>query len=436
MAKKTQNTATKPVIEQYNISVLPRDRSVKEIADWKRAINAAESLFAPQRKTLYDLYNNVVLDTHVTSVLQKRTLAITNVSWSLTDKDGNTLEDFNQVLDSTFFEQLLTYTIESKYYGFSLIQIDWASRSLELVPREHVCPVTKLVLPNPYIYNQGVSYVEPPYSNLTLAVGQPADLGLLIKVAPFAILKRNDVSDWATFCEIFGMPMRVVYYDPSMPSNRNEADNALKSMGGAGYLVLPDGSRVEFPQSGNNQGNDTYDRFAEFCNAEISKAILGQTMTTDVGANGSRAQAEVHLKAEDRIAQNDLKYVERVLNEKLIPIIIAQGVTLPEGAKFQPVQEEQSIPKDVRLDMDLLIHEKVGHLPKDYFRQEYNVEFVDQIDRPDTPPTPATQPPADKQSKKDKKALRLDFSDLSLEETSRLERLYNKLMSFFDQAPK
>lgn len=425
MAKKSRKAAM-PVIEQYNLTIMQNQRTVKELTDWKRAIQAAESLTAPQRKTLYDLYMNIMLDPHVTAVYNKRILSVTNVSWSVVDTNGEEIEDLTKTLDTTFFEDILTYAIESRMYGYSLMQINWQDRIVELIPRAHVNPKEKLVVSNPLIWGQGIAYNEPPYTNLVLEVGKPDDLGLLIKVAPYAIMKRNDVSDWATFTEIFGMPMRVVYYDPNMPSNRIEADKAMQEMGGAGYLVLPDGSRVEFPSTGSSQGNDTYDRFADFCNKEISKCLVGQTMTTEDGA--SLSQSQVHLKAEDRIAQNDLKFVERVLNERLMPILIAQGITVPAGARFQPVEEEQSISKDVRLEMDLRIHNEVGHLPKQYFKEEYNVEFVDSSDAPTEAPTSPKSP------KKTKgKEVKVNNSDF---EAGPSKRWFQNFFDFFAQAPR
>lgn len=430
MAKKARK-ATTPVIEQYNLTIMQNQRTVKELADWKRAIQAAESLTAPQRKTLYDLYLNVVLDPHVTTVVAKRILSVTNVSWSIVDTNGEAIEELTNALDSTFFEDIITYALESRMYGHSLMQIDWQRQTVELIPRAHVNPKDKLVIPNPLQWSQGIAYNEPPYQNLVLEVGKPDDLGLLIKIAPYAIMKRNDVSDWATFCEIFGMPMRVVYYDPNIPSNRIEADKAMQEMGGAGYLVLPDGSRVEFPSTGTNQGNDTYDRFADFCNKEISKCLVGQTMTTEDGA--SLSQSEVHLKAEDRIAQNDLKYVERVLNERLMPMLIAQGVPVPAGAKFQPVEEEQSIDKKTRFDMDVQIHQQVGRIPKTYWQREYNVEFVDASDeeKSEQPEEPTKPNDPKKKPIKKKGEVKVDNSDRRTADS-----IWQNFIDFFAQAPK
>lgn len=430
MAKKDKK-ASSINIQQFPMTVMPIDRNRRELQDWRRGMNAAESLTAPQRKTLYDLYANAVLDLHLTAVMGKRKLAVTNIDWSIVDKDGNVIEDLTKALDSTFFEDILNNILDARFYGFSLQQIDWINKIVELVPRAHVNPADKIVLANPLIWSQGIVYNEPPYTGMCLETGKPDDLGLLLKVTPFTILKRNDIADWAAFCELFGSPLRVVHYDPNTPGNRVEAEKAMQEMGAAGYIVLPDGSTIEFPQTNAQTGNETYDRFAEFCNKEISKGVVTQTMTTEDGA--SLSQSEVHMEAEERVNQSDIRYVRRLLNERLIPIMIAQGVSLPEGAHFQPIEEEQTLSKKDRLDMDLQIHREVGRIPKSYFVQEYNVEFVDASDdeklnsgtvqQPEPTPTKAQKKTATKG-----KEVKVNNSEFA--------GWFQNFIDFFAQAPR
>lgn len=422
-ATKTDSKALKPVVQNYNLTVQQIDRSRKELQDWRRAITSAESLAAPNRKYLYDLYNNLILDTHLSSVMDKRVLPITNLDWVMIDKEGNQIEDICKLLDSTFFDSILTYIIESRLFGFSLQQIDFTNHTTELIPRAHVNPKNKLVLGNPFAFSSGIAYNEAPFMYQVLEAGKPDDLGLLLKVAPYVIMKRGDVGDWATFCEIFGMPLRVVKYDPTLPSNRIEAENAMKDIGSAGYIVLPDGSEIEFPSTGAQQGNDVYDRFADFCNKEISKCIVGNTMTTEDGS--SRSQSETHQKQQDSLTLNDLKLVKRLLNERLIPLMLAQGLQIPEGAKIQPITEEH-IDSETQLKMDLDIHEKVGSLPKEYFKKKYKVEFVDESD---TPPAAAQEPTPEPPAQTKKQAPRVPKA------INNSDNFWKSFFDFFGQAP-
>lgn len=434
--KKAKARDNQTVIQKFNITKLPNDRNLKSLDAWHQAIAAAEDIYVPVRKSLYDLYKNIVLDTHLTAVMDnQRIIATTNIPWMCVDANGEEIPEIQKHLDTTFFEDILTYAIESRFYGHSLMQIDWNAQKVELVPRENVNPRDKLVLPNALMPTLGVAYNEAPYDALTIEVGKPDNLGLLLKVAPWVILKRGDISDWATFCEVFGMPLRVGYYDASNPANLAQVDKAMKEMGGAGYLVMPDNSKVEFPSAGSTQGNDVYDRFMRACDEQISKAIVAQTMTTENGS--SKSQGEVHLEIQESLFAADRKLVERVLNEQLIPLIIAQGGVVPEGAKFKAADEEEELSTKDRLEMDLRIHKEVGRLPKAYFAEEYNVEFVDDSDDEMTPQPEPTPPPAQKPKKEAKpKDLSFDLDDIPLHEQGLFLRLFEGLLSFFGIAPK
>jgi phage gp29-like protein len=60
---------------------------------------------------------------------------------------------------------------------------------------------------------------------------------------------------------------------------------------------------------------------ADWVDKQISKLVLGQTMTTDEGA--SRAQSETHEKARDDIADSDIQQIVDTLNACLtVPYVI------------------------------------------------------------------------------------------------------------------
>lgn len=372
MAKNRKADTVKPKVS-FPIYLVPKDNSSKSLDNWKSAKEQAESIFNPIRKPLIDLYENIVIDTHLSSVIEKRVLSITNTSWSF-GIEGEEIEDIARFCKKHFFEQLLTFIIESKFWGVSVIETDFNKGTCELTPRGHCVPEHKIVLIEPYSSDSGIPYDLPPFDRTVIDVCSN-DIGLLYKVAPYVLLKKGDISDWATFCEIFGMPTRIGKYDPNTPGNEAQLKKALMDMGANAWMAVPIGSEIEFPESNTKSGNDIYERFANFCNAEISKCIVGNTMTTEVGKNGSRSQGEVHERGEDDIKRADRRFVERILNERIIPILIKQGFAIPEGAEFKAVEDEAELTKKEQLEMDLKIHSQVAPIKRDHFSQEYNIEF-------------------------------------------------------------
>jgi Protein of unknown function (DUF935) len=359
----------------FPITILPRDNSKKTLPGWRSARDSAESIYWPQRKSLNDLYREITLDPHLTNEMDTRLRGVTNISWAF-QKEGEPVPEVEALLKKRAFKKLLRHILESKLYGFSLIEcLDLRKGEIELVPREYVLPEQGVVVLDPLSSSEGYDYTKPPFSNRVLAVGEVDDLGLLFKVAPYVILKKGNVSDWATYCEIFGSPLRVGKYDPNMPGNETQVANALKQMGSNAWASFPIGTEFEFIESQKGTGNSVYQSFAEFMNSEISKALVGQTMTSSDGS--SEAQAKIHKEKLEEINRDDREFVMSVLNEDFIPLLIAAGYNIPEGAEFTVMEEESTIPKSDRLDMDLKIHREVRPLKEEYFTEEYNIEFDD-----------------------------------------------------------
>jgi phage gp29-like protein len=91
--------------------------------------------------------------------------------------------------------------------------------------------------------------------------------------------------------------------------------NMLERMVQDAIAVIPDDSSVDFLESGTRSASaDIYEKLLTFSNMEISKAILGQTLTTEMQSVGSYAAAQVHLEVREEIVDADKRLVENTLN--------------------------------------------------------------------------------------------------------------------------
>lgn len=395
MAKKT-NTTEATVIQDLRIEIRSVDRSRKTLDTWRTAMASAENILRPTRHLLYDLYADLVLDDHLDSVMAQRRLAVTTTTL-IFQKDGEEIESLNQLINTEQFEWMLEYILDARYYGHSLIKADFQNGIVELVPRAHVVPSRNIVVAQPYAA-EGIDYTRPPYTNYYLAAGKPLNLGLLLPAAPLVLLKRGNLSDWAQFNEVFGQPTRVGRYDPNMPGQKEQMTAALRESGAMAYMTIPIGAELDFVEANKSGAADTYDKLYERMEAGMSKLIIGQTMTTENGS--SRSQGEVHERVAGKIAKSDRQFVERLLNGRFRQMLLAQGFSEAAQGVFQFIEEEENIPKDKRLTMDLSIHSSVGSLKKEYFAAEYNVAFVDDSDQPVEPAT--KEPPIEPKDTKAK----------------------------------
>lgn len=91
---------------------------------------------------------------------------------------------------------------------------------------------------------------------------------------------------------------------------------AVANLGSDAAAVMPDSMRIEFHQPSSRAGADVFRDLARYMDSQISKAVLGQTMTTDDGS--SRAQAEVHNAVRGDILAADARQLAATLQRDLI----------------------------------------------------------------------------------------------------------------------
>lgn len=369
---KRKKTVQQNIIQKIEVS--QTRRTATDIDSWRTAIKSAESTFFPRRTLLYDLYDEVLLDGHLTAVTEKRKLSVINTPLHFVE-DGKINSAITALISTENFLQLLDDILDSKIWGHSLIELSFENGELNtsLIPRKHVIPEKGIIIKK-QTDSEGFSYREFPFTNYLLEVGENNSFGLLLKAAQYAIYKKGGYGDWAQYCELFGMPFRVAKYDGYDEKTRTDLESALKAAGSAAYIVIPKEADLNFIQN-NTQGSAIlYDMLVDSCNKELSKLVLGQTTTTE--ASGAYAQAKIHQEVEMEIHFGDKLFVKNVLNEKLIPLLRIHGFNVGNG-KFV-FQEKENIDKKTRLEMDLKLADRIK-IDDQYFYETYNIPIPKEV---------------------------------------------------------
>ncbi len=326
-----------------NIVVKQIQRKSQDIENWRNAIRQFDNLLNPSRVLLYDLFEDIELDGQIEAVWGKRRDAILNKDL-LFVKDGKEDEDLGKLLNSTSMRELIEEVLKTISWGYSLIQINsiaWNEEEeqyvidWELIPRKHVHPERgfECVSREQSFASRDILFKEPPLSKYMLWAGKPKDMGLLVKAAQYVIYKRGGFGDWAQFAEIFGMPFREGTYNGYDDNTRQKLEYALEHMGGAGWMVKPEGTEIKIHDNSGSQGSSSlYKDLKDACNAEISKIFLGNTLTTEQGEKGTQALGNVHKEVEDQKNASDEKFVLAVLNGKFRAILKAFGFNVQNGS--------------------------------------------------------------------------------------------------------
>ncbi|MBN2814967.1 MAG: DUF935 family protein [Bacteroidales bacterium] len=351
------------------------DRTAKDISKWKTALKSAEDPDYPDRSKLMDLYHDLMLDGHLTAITEKRILNITNLPIAWQTGTGKQNVQITDLIESEAFENLLRSIIESRFFGYSLNWVDITQPGVQkpkvkVIDRRHVEPSrNKYKTKIGDTLNAGIDYTVPPLSNYILTAGRDDDLGLLLKCAPYVLWKRGDIGDWATFAEIFGSPLRKGKFPLGDDQSKRELEEAMNEAGNANSVIMPDSCDIEFVQnSTTTSGKGVHETFADFLNNEMSKIILGNTMTTD--AQGGNYKGEVHQDSEEGIFEGDKKFSLRILNSTFWYLLEMHGYN-PTGGKFV-VPDTDDIDLKDRIDIDEKLNGMIDIDPA-YFYEKYGV---------------------------------------------------------------
>lgn len=145
-----------------------------------------------------------------------------------------------------------------------------------------------------------------------------AGRGGLARLACFGwMCKSYTMKDWIAFIETYGLPLRLGRYGSSAtPEDVEILFSAVANIGTDAAAVLPDNMRIDFEQIANGPGNDIFENLARWSDEQTSKAVLGQTMTSDNGS--SQAQANVHNEVRHDVAASDARSISGTLNRDLV----------------------------------------------------------------------------------------------------------------------
>lgn len=330
------------VVEKFN------SRSKKDIKDWDKAVNAAGNITRPNRLPYYNICDEIEIDLHLTAVKQHGILdKIFAQEFRIVDDSGVIDEELTDFFRGQWFYDYCEHVIDAIFYGHSLIQvgdiIDVNGRKtiqdITLIPRRHVRPEFGEILKEqtdergyPYRNDDSMMY-------WLVEVGTTRGLGLYKKIAPIVLFKKNVVSAWSEYCEIFGMPTRVGKTNSRDKKDLDRMEQQLEKAGKAAYALLQQGETFEFIESTKGDAFNVYDKFIERCNSEVSKAVVGSTLTTDTAPNGNRSLGDVHLQSSDNVTESIKRLITSVTRDALMVLLERRGLKVA-GKKFEYAEQK------------------------------------------------------------------------------------------------
>lgn len=254
--------------------------------------------------------------------------------------------------------------------GFSVMEIEWRTDPGNFTPAQlthrpqrwfEVDPADGQTLLlrdaglrealNPHKF---VVHRHPQKSGILLRSG-------LARIAAWAwMFKAFTLRDWAVFVQNYGAPLRVGRYGPeSSEAEREVLWRAVANIAGDCAAIVPKGMEIEFIEAGDKKdGSALYQNRADWLDRQVSKAVLGQTTTTDAISGGHA------VSREHRLVQEDIERADaRLLTVTVTRQIAQQAVAFtfgPQQGGYPTVRIGR--PDEVPLEQLVAALEKLGPL--------------------------------------------------------------------------
>lgn len=153
--------------------------------------------------------------------------------------------------------------------------------------------------------------------------GLPVRSGLARIVSWAWMFKAFTQRDWAIFTQTFGQPVRIGKYGPgATEADRDTLYRAVANIAGDCAAIIPDGMLIEFVEAANlGTGHTNYMERSDWLDRQVSKAVLGQTTTTDA-VSGGHAVSQEHRQVQEDIERADARALAAVLNRDLVRVWI------------------------------------------------------------------------------------------------------------------
>ena len=399
LAKGNARRAQKMIIElQRATDALTR----QDMRDWRGAWQLAINVDSPNRQRLYDIYRDALVDLHLSGCIEQRKGFVMSRTFKLVDAAGKENEEAMHYFEQAWFKQMLKLSLDSIYWGHSLIELgDIATDGdgcicydgVMLLPRKHVIPeYGRVVTDLGQDWTTGVEYRQPPFTDWLIEAGQQDDLGLLLKAATQTIPKKNMLAFWDTFGEIFGMPMRIARTTSRDEKEQERLLNMLNNSGSKLSMVANMDTEIEFVESGKSDAYNVYDKRIDRANSELSKLIIGQTMTIEDGS--SLSQSQTHLEVFENLVESDRDMLRDIVNNQLIPRMVKHGFPV-KGLRFEWDDAVDYTPEQ-QVAYEKMIADRYEVDPE-YFAEKYSMPVGER--RQAAPPPPDEDEPDNKEKK-------------------------------------
>lgn len=331
--KRGNTLRVAPQIIQKPLSIIRND-----VRTWKSAQAMAMHPDNPKVFPLYNLYDDILTDARLFSQIENRKQKSIGAFFNIKNQNEEINEELTAELqNSIWFNQIIGYILDARYFGYSLIELDFDANeqpTVTLIQRQNVLSKKGIILKDA-TDDKGIEYRNTnEYGTWLLDFGTAGDIGILNKAVPHILFKKFAQSCWSELCEIYGIPPRVMKTNTRDLQALNRAEQMMRDMAAAAWFIIDDTENFEFASTGTPASGEVYNGLIRLCNDEISLLISGAILGQDTQF-GTRGKEQASQDLLQDLVSADQTLVEQYMNDKVLPALYKIGLLPVEALRFE-----------------------------------------------------------------------------------------------------
>ncbi|NDJ20980.1 DUF935 family protein [Nostoc sp. B(2019)] len=302
----------------------------------------------------YKAYDDLLKDGHCHSVLQKRYLAVIAREWSVqpASKDKIDIKAADMVkyhleslaaraddddLLATGFDRTCYNLLDAVLKGFKPAEILWNVDGKEFYPNQIKARnqqrfnfaineagkwELRMLTTEDMIDGEAVTKLHPR-KFLTHICGatddNPYGTGLGRTLWWNVFFKKQGIKFWLQFVDKFASPTAIGKYKRgATKEQKNTLLEALEAIATDAGVAIPEDLDITLLEASRSGTINCYESLCKYMDGEMSKTVLGETLTTEIGSRGSYAAANTHNEVRKELTKADADLLSDTLNRTLI----------------------------------------------------------------------------------------------------------------------
>lgn len=329
---------SKKTIEEYV-------REIERYCRFKSVQNQViDGTVLDDRSRLIDLYEACVQqDAHLSGVLETLESQIVGERYMLArqNEKGRWEKDIDETkkIQGTQFTKIIRGIVEAKLYGYTGIEIlpdinprTGRLKEVNIIERRNILPDQKRIVRRQGIWLPGWDFEDRKYETQYVLINS-GNLGLFSSTTPLILAKKFTMANYVNFSHTYGQPIIHGKTAGESVQDRHNFANNISNAAQNKVIVTGKEDEVDIKTFTMSNSEKVFTSLIERVNSEVSNLILGSESmagATQSYVGATRAHQDIFR---DRIAVYR-EYIENVMNEEVIPRLVAVGYIKP-GLEFK-----------------------------------------------------------------------------------------------------